>query len=136
MKIKLLDYGIMPKKGREGDAAWDIFLPRDLEIQPHSTAVIDLGICLEIPKGYAGMLVIRSSISKKDLLVQPPLIDSNYRGECHGIIHNLSDNTFYAHANERLFSLLIFPIFDEELVLADELSESNRGNAWSGSSGK
>lgn len=136
MKVKLLDYGIMPKKGREGDAAYDIYLPKDVEIAPHTTAVIDLGICLEIPKGYAGMLVIRSSISKKDLLVQPPLIDSNYRGEIHGIVYNLSDKPFNAHANERLFSLLIFPIFDEELVLASELSESNRGEAWSGSSGK
>lgn len=136
MNIKLLEHGILPKKGREGDAAWDLFLPCDITIEPHTTAVIDLGICLEIPKGYAGMLVIRSSTSKKELLVQPPLIDSNYRGEIHGIVYNLSNKAFNAHANERLFSLLIFPIFDEELVLVDTLSESNRGSEWSGSSGK
>ena len=46
MNIKLLEHGILPKKGRDGDAAWDIILPTNIEIQPHTTAVIDLGICL------------------------------------------------------------------------------------------
>ena len=82
------------------------------------------------------MLVIRSSLSKKGLIVQNPLIDSNYRGELHGIIHNLNDNAFKASKGERLYSLLVFPILEEELVVVDSLSESNRGSNWSGSSGK
>ena len=136
MKVKLLEYGIMPKKGRDGDAAWDIYLPTDIEIAPHTTAVIDLGVCVEIPDGYAGMLVIRSSISKKSLLVQPPLIDSNYRGEIHLIAFNLGDQPFTAKQNERICSLLVFPIYNQPLEKVDELSESNRGSNAFGSSGK
>ena len=136
MKVKLLEFGILPKKGREGDAAWDIYLPTALMIHPHSTAVVDLGVCIEIPEGYAGMLVIRSSVSKKGILVQPPLIDSNYRGEIHLILFNMSDEVFFAEENDRLCSLLVFPVYNKELEVVDELSESNRGTNWSGSSGK
>lgn len=136
MKIKLLEHGIMPKKGRPGDAAWDVYLPTDIEIKPHSTTIVDLGICVEIPSGYAGQLVIRSSISKKGILIQPPLIDSNYRGEIHLIAFNMSNELFTANKNERLCSLMVFPVYNEELEQVEELSESNRGSNWSGSSGK
>lgn len=136
MKVKLLEYGIMPKKGRADDAAFDIFLPQDIFIWPNETVVINTGVCVEIPDGYAGMLVIRSSISKAGLIIQPPLIDKGYTGELHIIAVNTSNNKLQYNKGNRICSLLIFPIFSGELELVSELSKTDRNDSWSGSSGK
>lgn len=135
-KVKLSEGGEMPKKGREGDAAWDLFLAEDIEIPPHSTVSIDTKVCTELPKGYAGMLVPRSSTSKKGIIVHNALIDENYRGPWHGLITNTTDSVFEAKKGDRIYSMLIFPVFNGVLKKAKELSESARGDAWNGSSGK
>ena len=136
MKIKLLDGAQMPKQGRSGDAGYDLFLKEDVVIKAHEVTIIDTGVCVELPEGHAGLLAMRSSICKKNLIMQQPLIDENYRGEIHGMIYSDNDEDLEFKAGERLYSLYVFPVYHEELEVVDELSESNRGTAWAGSSGK
>lgn len=137
MRIKLFKEGTkLPEKKREGDAGWDIYLPEDVVFMPYQTTVVDLCFGVEIPKGYAGLLAMRSSVCKKDLQIQMPLIDSNYRGSIHLMIYNPGFYPAEYKAGERVCSLFVFPVFDEALEVVDELSESNRGENWSGSSGK
>lgn len=136
MKIKLLDGVQCPKQGREGDAGYDFFLKEDVVLKAHQVTVIDTGVCVEIPEGYAGLLAMRSSICKKNLIILQPLIDSNYRGQIHGMIYSDNDEDLEFKAGERLYSLYVFPVYHQPLEVVDELSESNRGENWSGSSGK
>ena len=79
---------------------------------------------------------MRSSVCKTGLIVQQPLIDENYRGEIHILIFNPTDNDIIYKKDDRVCSLYIFPVFQGSLEVVDELSESNRGAAWAGSSGK
>ena len=136
MRIKLLDGAQMPKQGRVGDAGYDLFLKEDVVIKAHEVTIIDTGVCVESPEGYAGLLAMRSSICKKNLIMQQPLIDENYRGEIHGMIYSDNDEDLEFKAGERLYSLYVFPVYHGELEVVDELSESNRGASWAGSSGK
>lgn len=136
MKIKLINNAKCPKQGREGDAGYDFFLIDDVTIKPHEVTIIDTGVCVELPKGYAGLLAMRSSICKKNLIMQQPLIDENYRGEIHAMIYSDNDETISFKAGERLYSLYVFPVFQEQLEVVDKLSESNRNGSWAGSSGK
>ena len=136
MKIKLLDGAQCPKQGRDGDAGYDFFLKEDIVIKAHTVTVIDSGVCVELPKGHAGLLAMRSSICKKNLIIQQPLIDENYRGEIHGMIYSANDEDLYFKAGERLYSLYVFPVYHDSLEVVEELSESNRGANWAGSSGK
>lgn len=136
MKIKLINDTQCPKQGRDGDAGYDFFLNKDVTLKPHEVTIIDTGVCVELPKGYAGLLAMRSSICKKNLIMQSPLIDENYRGELHALIYSDLDEEITFSAGERLYSLYVFPVYHEPLEVVDELSESNRGTAWSGSSGK
>lgn len=136
MKIKLLDGVQMPKQGRVGDAGYDLFLKEDVVIKAHEVTIIDTGVCVELPEGHAGLLAMRSSICKKNLIMQQPLIDENYRGEIHGMIYSDNDEDLEFKAGERLYSLYVFPVYHGELEVVDELSESNRGASWAGSSGK
>jgi len=136
MKIKLLPGTQCPKQGRDGDAGYDFYLKEDVTLKPHEVTVIDTGVCVELPAGHAGLLAMRSSICKQNLIIQAPLIDENYRGEIHGMIYSDADEDITFKAGERLYSLYVFPVFHEALEVVDELSESNRGTAWAGSSGK
>ena len=134
MKVKLLEGTKCPRQGRKGDAGYDFFLREDVTLKAHQVTVIDTGVCIELPKGYAGLLAMRSSICKKNLIIQQPLIDENYRGEIHGMIYSDNDEDITFLAGERLYSLYVFPVYQEPLQVVDELSETNRGTAWAGSS--
>ena len=134
MKVKLLEGTKCPRQGREGDAGYDFFHREDVTLKAHQVTVIDTGVCVELPKGYAGLLAMRSSICKKNLIIQQPLIDENYRGEIHGMIYSDNDEDITFLAGERLYSLYVFPVYQEPLQVVDELSETNRGTAWAGSS--
>lgn len=136
MKIRLLGNAKCPKQGRDGDAGYDFFLKEDVVLKAHEVTVIDTGVCVELPKGYAGLLAMRSSICKKNLIMQQPLIDENYRGEIHGMIYSDNDEDLEFKTGERLYSLYVFPVYHDKLEVVEELSESNRGDSWAGSSGK
>ena len=134
MKVKLLEGTKCPRQGREGDAGYDFFLREDVTLKAHQVTVIDTGVCVALPKGYAGLLAMRSSICKKNLIIQQPLIDENYRGQIHAMIYSDNDEDLTFLAGERLYSLYVFPVYQEPLQVVDELSETNRGTAWAGSS--
>ena len=136
MKIKLINGAQCPKQGRPGDAGYDFFLKDDVTIKAHTVTIIDTGVCVELPAGHAGLLAMRSSICKKNLIMQQPLIDENYRGEIHGMIYSDNDEDLEFKAGERSYSLYVFPVYHDKLEIVDELSDSNRGAAWAGSSGK
>lgn len=136
MKIKLLNNTKCPKFGRDGDAGYDLFLNSDVVFKAREVTCIDTGVCVELPKGYAGLLAMRSSVCKTGLIIQQPLIDSNYRGELHTLVYNPTDADIIYNEGDRVCSLYVFPVFTESLEVVDELSESNRGTSWNGSSGK
>lgn len=136
MKVKLLDDALCPKRGREGDAGYDLFLIDNVTFLAHSITTIDTGVCVELPTGHAGLLAMRSSVCKTGLIIQQPLIDENYRGQLHVIIVNPTDTNISFNKGDRVCSLYVFPVYHDELEIVEDLSESNRGTSWNGSSGK
>lgn len=71
----------IPRKSYEGDAAFDVFAT-SLNVTKDYIEY-GLGFSLTIPEGYKGVIVPRSSISNKDLMMcnSPAQIDSGYKGE-------------------------------------------------------
>lgn len=136
MKVKLLNGTKCPERKRKEDAGYDFYLNSDIVLKAKSVSIIDTGVCIELPKGTAGLLAMRSSICKQNLIIQQPLIDENYRGEIHGMIYNANDFDVSFKAGERLYSLYVFPVIQESLEVVNELSASERGTSWAGSSGK
>lgn len=136
MKIKLIKDAKMPTRGREGDAGFDIYLLEDVILKAKESFCLDTGICLELDPDYAAIFVPRSSSARKGISISNCLIDSNYRGEVHILGTNHSDSDLIYKKNERIASLLIFPVFSGKLEQVEELSESNRGSDWNGSSGQ
>ena len=78
MKIKLFkETTQMPVKSHLPDSGLDIFVPEDFTIESLETKTIGLELAVAIPEGFAGMLVPRSSIAAKGLLIQTAIIVIN-----------------------------------------------------------
>lgn len=136
IKVKLLNGAKAPLR-REGDAGFDIFSVEDAYVGPGETVKIPTGLCLELPPGYAGIILPRSSLAIKGRTVISPPIDPSYRGEVHVIAHNLSNSwTWHIMAGERFCQLVIVPFLDACLEVAQELSPSSRASGGFGSTGK
>lgn len=137
MKIKLLRTDIqMPQKSHLPDVGLDLFIPEHFELKPLETKTVGLGLAVSIPEGFAGMLVPRSSVAEKGLIIQTAIIDPDYTGEIHLIITNCSNNVVNVDVGQRLCSLVCVSVLNAYIEQVDELSSSVRGNAGLGSTGK
>ena len=155
IKIKKLSKdAVIPKYAKEGDAGMDL-VAISKEYDGDGNTVYGTGLAFEIPKGYFGLLVPRSSNAKTDLRLtnSSGILDSCYRGEVmfkyrNDNFSNMSDdykvhlfNGNIAFTNEynvgdRIGQILILPYPEINFLEVDELSETERGKGGYGSSGK
>lgn len=95
-----------------------------------------LGVCVEIPKGYAGLILGRSSMSKKGIVCMTGVIDSGYTGELGVALFNTSYQSIVIHKGERICQLVIMKLADiEKAEHVEELENSERGDKGFGSTG-
>jgi dUTP pyrophosphatase len=138
VKIKKLhENAVIPSYSREGDAALDLTAV-DItinELEDNTIAEVKLGIAVEIPKGYVGLIYPRSSIVNKNCLFANSVgvIDSNYRGEL--MMKFFTGYDFAYIVGDRVGQLMIIPYPTIEFEEVEELSETNRGDQGFGSSG-
>ena len=142
MKIKkLTETAIVPTKGTDGSAGFDLYVDSDkvVTIEPHTTVMLQTNIAFEIPRGYFGAVYARSGVSTKRGLRPATcvsVIDSDYRGSVGIPLHNDTDEQRIVLAYERVAQMVITPVPEVELVLVDELSDTDRGVSGFGSSGR
>lgn len=136
MKIKLFNNIQLPKKSHLPDSGLDCFMPESFSLKPLETKTVGLGFGIQVPEGFAGMLVPRSSIAEKGLIVQTSIIDPDYTGEIHLIITNCSNEVIKIEQNQRVCSLVIYNVLNVRLDTVFEFEKTERGNKGLGSSGK
>lgn len=136
MKIKLFKNVNIPVKSHLPDSGLDIFTPETFSIESLETKTIPLGFGVSIPEGFAGMIVPRSSIAEKGLVIQTAVIDPDYAGEIHLIITNASKDRYTIEQGTRLCSLIVYSILNPYVEIVDELPSSYRHSAGLGSTGK
>ena len=136
MKIKLFNNVQLPKKSHLPDSGLDCFMPESFSLKPLETKTVGLGFGIQVPEGFAGMLVPRSSIAERGLIVQTSIIDPDYTGEIHLIITNCSNEMIKIEQNQRVCSLVIYNVLNVRLDTVFEFEKTERGNKGLGSSGK
>lgn len=137
MKIRLLKSTTkLPQKSHLPDVGLDIFIPTSFCLQPLETKTIGLELSVQIPEGFAGMLVPRSSISEKGLIIQTAIIDPDYTGEIHLIVTNCSSNVVNIEKDMRVCSLVVYSVLNVRLDVVAEIDCTERGSNGLGSSGK
>lgn len=110
MKIKINSiYGLPLTRHHHNDAGADICSPDTLDIYPYEIKKINSGISIEMPDGFMGLVMPRSSTGSKGLIPVLSPIDSGYRGTFHMIMQNLSNEVIHIEAGDRIAQLVIIP---------------------------
>ena len=125
----------MPVKSHLPDVGLDIFTPKEFWLRPLETITIGLELAVSIPEGFAGMLVPRSSITERGMIVQTAVIDPDYTGEIHLIITNCSNNVQHIEEGQRVCSLVVYPVLNARIEEVEEMTETERNTKGLGSSG-
>lgn len=128
----------MMTRSYQGDAGYDLYTSVEVSVEPGAFADIPCGISMQLPEGYWGMVVGRSStLRKHQLLVVPGVIDNGYRGPLFAGVQNLNDSPFVVKAGMRLAQMIPMPLIAAGLVQTrvDRLDSSDRGQFGFGSSG-
>lgn len=136
--LVFLDKGaMMPQKAHSDDAGWDLFTPKPDIVPRRGSTVIDTGVHVAIPKGYAGMLVSKSGLSTRHDLISDGLIDSGYTGSIRVKLYNLGDVSYMLDRGDKISQLVFIPIAEPDLIETTKpLPETERGDRGFGSSGK
>lgn len=107
-------------------------------IKPGERYLAPTDIRVEIPEGYWASIEARSSTSKKSIIVPKGVIDEGYRGELFAQLINVGKHDVVIYHGDRLIQLIVHErhIKDFDVIEADELSDSERGESGFGSSGQ
>jgi dUTP pyrophosphatase len=138
--VRRLDPGVpLPAYQRPGDAGLDLCAAVDVRLQPGERAIVPTGLAVAIPEGYAGLTTPRSGLAARvglSIVNTPGVIDAGYRGEIKLLLVNLDPHAPIAITRgDRVAQLLVVAVADVEVVEADELPSSVRGEGGLGSTG-
>ena len=147
LKIKLqkvTEDARMPIKGSEHAAAYDVYA-HSITSANDGKVKVGLGFKTEIPKGYKGIIVPRSNLTKFNWVLNNSygVIDSDYRGEWMAIFTPLEFNTssggmredFPYNVGDRVAQIYFEEVLPISFDVVPELESSERGEGGFGSTG-
>ncbi|MFC2168496.1 dUTP diphosphatase [Acidobacteriota bacterium] len=137
LKVKKLSPDArLPLYGHKGDAGMDLFSSLDYVLKKNEIFAVPTGICVEIPKGYVGLIWDKSGVSLKGAHRMAGVVDAGYRGEIKVVMVNLGQESFVIEKGMKIAQMLIQAVEGVEIVEVDNLEDSSRGEGGFGSTGK
>ena len=147
LKIK----AVSEKIGREipapfyasaGAAAMDLHACLDsaVTLPAGGRTVVPTGIAIALPSAeYVALVLARSGLGIKHGVVPSNcvgVIDSDYRGEIMVGLYNSGESEYTVQPGDRIAQLMVVPVVQAKVTLADELDETDRGAGGFGSTGR
>ena len=126
----------LPERQYPSDAGADLFSIETYEIYPNQQKLIDTGVAIKIPRGFAGFIFNRSSQGKKGIIIPHSVgvIDSDYRGNLKVLLKNNSEDPYKIQAGDRIAQLVIQRV--ELPRFYDAWNDTQRGTGGFGSTGQ
>ena len=139
LKITVESEDLIPFKKHPKDAGFDLRTKHKATIFPGQDLKISTGVRVQIPQGYMGVIVPRSSTGVNGMALKNTvgIIDADYRGEIFVFIRNYeTDRLIKFNKFERFAQLLIVPIALPTLLVCDSLADSDRDIGGFGHTGR
>lgn len=140
IKIKKLHPdAILPTYATEGAACFDLHALHDASPDGHGVMLVRTGLSFEVPPGHVMRIYSRSGHGFKHgvrLSNCVGVIDSDYRGEVMVSLTHDRFSQLNVFSGDRVAQAVIEPIERVTFAEADELSETARGAAGFGSTGR
>lgn len=139
---KLHPDAVIPKYSKHGDAGLDLTAVGMNYVRTEEADFYeyDIGIAVEIPEGYVGLIFPRSSITKTDLILSNcvGVCDSGFRGRLSARFRKTTGSPHVYKVGDRIAQMVIipFPKINVQEVPYESLSSTERGTGGFGSSGR
>jgi dUTP pyrophosphatase len=137
---KLNQNAVIPSYAKSGDAGMDL-VATSIISETDTQITYGIGLALEIPNGFVGLIFPRSSVRKTRLMLSNcvGVVDSGYRGELQATFNKINQNSIAENdykVGDRIAQIMIIPHPPIEFKEVDELSDTERGEGGFGSTGK
>jgi dUTP pyrophosphatase len=141
MLVKRLDPDLpVPRFAHPGDAGLDLYSADTITLAAGARGVVGTGLAVAIPDGYVGLVTPRSGTAVRaglSMVNTPGIVDAGYRGEVRIVLINLDPSEpIEIVRGDRVAQMVVVPVAAVEIVEADELPASVRGEGGFGSSGR
>ena len=113
-------------------------LEASVVLHPMERKLIKTGLFIALPEGFEAQVRPRSGLALKHgitVLNTPGTIDADYRGEIGVVLINLSQEDFVIEDGERIAQMVSARHEQAELVVVEELDETERGAGGYGHTG-
>jgi len=137
---KLNENAVIPSYAKDGDAGMDL-VATSIISNTSTQITYGIGLALEIPNGFVGLIFPRSSVRKTRLMLSNcvGVVDSGYRGELQATFNKINNDSISENdykVGDRIAQIMIIPHPPIEFEEANELSDTERGEGGFGSTGK
>jgi dUTP pyrophosphatase len=137
---KLNENAVIPSYAKDGDAGMDLVATSVIS-ENDTQITYGIGLALEIPNGFVGLIFPRSSVRKTRLMLSNcvGVVDSGYRGELQATFNKINQNSIAENdykVGDRIAQIMIIPHPPIEFKEVNDLSETERGEGGFGSTGK
>ncbi len=133
--VKLVPTAHPPERANDGDLGYDLFAAEKVVIDAGAAVLVKTGIAMQFPDGWGGVIKDRSSMAVRRITVSAGVIDNGYRGEVAVVLNNNSQHTFVIEPGHKIAQLVPVPVTSWRVVVADTLSDTQRGSGGFGSTG-
>ncbi len=139
LRVKRIRPGAkLPAYAHPGDAGLDLFAAAGAGLEPGAFALVPTGIAIELPPGTEAQVRPRSGLALRhgiSVLNTPGTIDEGYRGEVGVILVNHGREPFRVTPGMKIAQMVVAAVHRVEVVEADALADSRRGEGGFGSTG-
>jgi dUTP pyrophosphatase len=126
----------LPQRAHPSDAGADLRALEAHEIYPGEQKLVDTGVAIKIPRGFAGFIYNRSSQGKKGITIPHSVgvIDSDYRGNLKVLLKNIGEDPYKIEPGDRIAQLVVQRV--ELPTFRDAWNDTQRGTGGFGSTGQ
>lgn len=137
---KLREGAVLPTRGSDLSAGYDLYacLDAPAEIAPGATVKIGTGLAMALPEGWFAAIFARSGLALKQNLRPANCVgvcDADYRGEYIVPMFNDGSLPRTVENGERIAQMILLPCRTLDFALAEELTDTARGEGGFGSTG-
>lgn len=136
VRVWLDDYACQPTRSHTTDAGYDLCSQDNETLYVNDSMEFDTGVHMQIPYGYAGIIIGRSGLNVNHGIHVHGLVDSNYLGSIKVRLYNHGDEPYKVKAGDRIAQIMFVQLPVTELELWDKASRGERGSKGYGSSGQ
>lgn len=140
IKVQLDKGAFKPEKAHNTDAGFDLRTPFDFCIPKGSYAIINTGVHVQIPYGYAGMIKSKSGLNIYKGIQSEGVVDCEFTGPIVVKLYNHSKKKVRFKKGDKITQLVIVQLSPiDGMIVVDELpkvDDNARGNSGFGSTGR